>query len=258
MALSIPELKRYVHPLLLACLLTPTPVLAQEAGSATAAERPLVLPTMGCMIEPSMRIDISSPVQGVIDSLPVKLGQPVRKGSVLFALKSGVEKASVDLAQVRTEFAARQVDRNDALFKEKLISTHERDEFNTEFLVAQSELAHAQQVLAQRTVTSPINGVVIDRFGDPGEFVGTDPILVLASLDPLNVEMVLPYESFGSIPPGAEVTIYPAEPVGGEHKARVTLIDPIIDAASGTFRVRAELRNRDKKLPAGIKCQAAL
>lgn len=215
------------------------------------------LPTMGCMIEPSMRIDVSSPVAGVIHELPVKLGQSVEKGSVLFSLRSGVEKASVDLAKVRTEFASRKVERNDSLYNEKLISTHERDEFNTEFLVAKSELAHAEQVLAQRTINSPIDGVVIDRFSDPGEFVSTDPIVVLASLNPLKVEMVFPYESFGSIPKDTELTIYPAEPVGGEYKATVSLVDPIIDAASGTFRVRAELSNPNNKLPAGIKCRAS-
>jgi len=233
----------------------------EKAGAKPVAEtqvRDELLPTLGCMIEPSMRIEVSSPVGGVIDRLPVKLGQPVKKGSVLLELKSGVEKASVDLARVRTEFAARQVERNDTLYKDKLISTHERDEFNTELLVAQSELMHAEQVLEQRTVTSPIGGVVIDRFNDPGEFVGSDPIIVLASLNPLKVEMVFPYESFGSIPKGKMIQVFPADPVGGEYKAKVTMVDPVIDAASGTFRVRAELKNPRNRLPAGIKCSASL
>jgi len=37
--------------------------------------------------------------------------------------------------------------------------------------------------------------------------------------------------------------------------ARVTVVDRVIDAASGTFGVRLALPNPDLKLPAGLKCR---
>jgi RND family efflux transporter MFP subunit len=216
------------------------------------------LPAMGCMIEPSMRVDISSPVPGVIDSVSVKLGDKVRKGQPIFSLKSGVEAASVELAKVRSEFAQRQVERNDSLYNEDLISIHERDEFATEYQVSQKELRHSREVLDLRKIKSPINGVVIDLFNESGEFVGTDPVLTLARLDPLKVELVMPYESFGSISAKGSLTIYPEAPINGQYQAKITMVDPIIDAASGTYRIRAELANPKGELPAGIKCLASL
>jgi multidrug efflux pump subunit AcrA (membrane-fusion protein) len=51
----------------------------------------------------------------------------------------------------------------------------------------------------------------------------------------------------------AEVT--PESPAEGVYQATVTVVDRIIDAASGTFRVRAELPNPDYALPAGLRCK---
>ena len=41
----------------------------------------------------------------------------------------------------------------------------------------------------------------------------------------------------------------------GTHTARVKVVDPVIDAASGTFGVRLELPNPNYRLPAGLKCK---
>ncbi len=43
-------------------------------------------------------------------------------------------------------------------------------------------------------------------------------------------------------------------PVAGTHPARVTVVDRVVDAASGTLGVRLELPNPDHGLPAGTKC----
>ncbi len=52
-----------------------------------------------------------------------------------------------------------------------------------------------------------------------------------------------------------EATVLPEEPVGGEHRAEVTVVDRVVDAASGTFGVRLELPNPDYAIPAGLKCR---
>lgn len=43
--------------------------------------------------------------------------------------------------------------------------------------------------------------------------------------------------------------------VGGVHTGRVTVVDRVVDAASGTFGVRLALPNADYRLPAGLKCK---
>jgi len=225
-------------------------------GGLSAQEVATYLPSVGCVIEPSVRIDISSPVEGVLSERPVKLGASVKRGEQLFSLRSDVEAASVELAEIRAEFALRHYERNEGLYQEELISVHERDEFQTEFQVAIKELQQAKAVLSLRSVKSPIQGVVIDYFVESGEFVTTEPVMALASLNPLKVEIVMPYESLGSVTADTELAIFPVEPVGGQYSAKITMIDPIIDAASGTYRIRAHIDNPDNTLPAGIECKA--
>jgi multidrug efflux pump subunit AcrA (membrane-fusion protein) len=62
----------------------------------------------------------------------------------------------------------------------------------------------------------------------------------------------------GSIAVGDAVDIRPEAPVNGTYTARVTVIDDVIDAASGTFRVRAELANPGERVAAGLRCKMTL
>ncbi|MGH1372068.1 MAG: efflux RND transporter periplasmic adaptor subunit [Cellvibrionaceae bacterium] len=235
-------------------------LMATVSAQGLSAQEPATdqyLPSVGCVIEPSVRIDISSPVEGVLSQRPVKLGASVKKGQQLFSLRSDVEAASVELAEIRAEFALRHYERNEGLYQDELISVHERDEFQTEFQVAIKELQQAKAVLSLRSVKSPIEGVVIDYFVESGEFVTTEPVMALAALNPLKVEIVMPYESLGAVTERSELTIFPVKPVGGEYPAKITMIDPIVDAASGTYRIRAHIDNPDNTLPAGIECKVS-
>ena len=101
---------------------------------------------------------------------------------------------------------------------------------------------------------SPITGVVVERFQSPGEFASAKPILKLAQLDPLRVEVFVPASLLGKIAVGMRAEVMPDAPVHGVYKARVTVVDRVVDAASSTFGVRLELPNRAYRLPAGPKC----
>jgi multidrug efflux pump subunit AcrA (membrane-fusion protein) len=113
-------------------------------------------------------------------------------------------------------------------------------------------------VLNQRTISSPINGVVVERYLSPGEHISQEKIFKIAQIDPLNVEVIVPVELFGSVKPGnfGEVRLDPLLP--GTYKAKVTVVDRVVDAASGTFGVRLELPNPGNKIPAGIRCAVKL
>ena len=43
----------------------------------------------------------------------------------------------------------------------------------------------------------------------------------------------------------------------GQYPAKVTIVDGVADAASGTFRVRLGLPNEDYALPSGLKCRVS-
>ncbi|OPL14109.1 MAG: efflux transporter periplasmic adaptor subunit [delta proteobacterium MLS_D] len=207
------------------------------------------------LIEPSALIEVSSQAPGIIERVVVERGDRIKKDQVLALLQSGVEKAQVALAEARLEFGKRRVLRNEELHEKQLISSHEKDEMETEVLVMELQLREAKERLKLRTITSPVNGIVVERHLGPGEYIGEGSIMKIARIDPLNVEVVVPVEYYGTIEKGMKAEVRPQEPVGGSCNGTVVIVDEVIDAASGTFGVRVRLPNPGHRLPAGLNCR---
>ena len=110
-------------------------------------------------------------------------------------------------------------------------------------------------MLDRRTIYSPISGIVVERSMSPGERVDQETILKVAQIDPLRVEVILPSAMFGSIDTGARATVVPEIPGDTVHVASVTIVDRVVDSASGTFGVRLQLPNPDHAIPGGVHCQ---
>lgn len=230
--------------LIILSLVICTPAIAEEG-----------LPPFEGLVEPKELVDFSSHIPGILEEVKVERGEWVKKGQVLARLKSGVNKAMVGVAQARVEFAKRKLVRNEQLYKKKLISIHEKDELETEIQLAELELVEAKARLDLRTIRSTINGVVVERLGAPGEYVGEEHFITVAQVNPLIVELVVPDEYLGAIKVGEKAEVKMHVPVTRSLSAKVVIVDQVIDAASSTFGVRLELANPKSKLPAGVKCQ---
>lgn len=213
--------------------------------------------SVSCLLTPSVDIEIASPVIGVIKKVRVKRGDRVKKNQVLVELHAEVEKATLKLNRAQADYGKRTIDRNNDLYKRKLISEQEKDEITMNNKIFSYEKEQTQALIEQKTIRSPVSGVVVETFLDQGEYVGEEPIMKVVKLDPLYVEVVLPSSRFGSITKGDSAEVMLDTPLNSTHKAEVVIADPVLDAASGTFGVRLELPNPDHKLPAGLKCQAS-
>lgn len=207
------------------------------------------------LLEPWEVVEISSQGPGVLDAVLVERGDRIEANQVLARLESGLEQIAVDLAQARVEFARRRAERNQDLYLKQLISIHDKDEMETEVRIAELGLKEAAEKLAIRTIYSPLRGVIVARALAPGEYVGTEAIMTLACIDPLHVEVIVPVERLGTISKGMRAEVRPESPVGGSYTATVSIVDQVVDAASGTFGVRLELPNKSYRLPAGLKCK---
>ena len=255
---------------------------ALDALPGATANFGLSDPTLDCIIEPSEVVEIGSPVTGLIETIGAERGDNVEAGQILVELESGVERAAVELARVRSRMRAgvqsreaqlalgeRREVRADDLFDENALSLDQREqlEMDAELArlelrqarenreLAQLELRQAIQALARRTIRSPIPGVVVERLMSPGEVVDEETILTVAQIDPLRVEVILPAAMFGTIRPGMRAAVSPETGNKQVHLAAVTIVDRVIDAASGTFGVRLELSNPDQSIPGGLHCR---
>lgn len=239
-----------------------------------------------CLIEARQTVEVRSPVEGVIETVHLKRGNDVKKGQLIASLFSGPERAALDLArsraemegeiksaEARQELARKKFERTDELQKKNFISASARDEAEAELRLANEQLRaakenrrlaelevkRAQEILSQREIRSPVNGIVVDVILRPGELTSSnqkDPIARLMEVDPLHVELILPMAEYGNIKAGRRATVMPERPVGGTYQARVEVVDQMFDAASGTFGVRLTLPNPGRKIPAGLKCKA--
>jgi RND family efflux transporter MFP subunit len=241
-----------------------------------------------CIIEPSKTVDVRAASEGLIEKIWVDRGDMVKKDQVLVTLDSGVEQAAVDSARYRATmqgkirtgesrvaFSTTKYKRREKLASQSFISLSDRDEALTEKQLAESELLEAKddrrlseieyrrlsEQLRLRTIRSPVDGIVVDRLLSAGELADNrdlrKPILRLAAIGTLYVEVLMPIDAFGKLSAGQAVEVLPEAPIGGRYTATVQVIDRVFDAASGTFGVRLELANPDLKLPAGIKCKAS-
>lgn len=226
-----------------------------EQDRSAADERTGADPQLDCLIEPNKRIDVSSPVRGVLKAVYVVRGNRVKKNQKLFELRSDLEAAEVKTAAARAEFGTRTEVRNDDLYQQELISIHEKDELETDSKLASLTLEEAKVRLSMKQIYSPISGFVTERMKSEGEYVEEEPVLTLVSIDPLYVEVVVPIEFLGKISKGMKAKVTPESPMDSTHTAEVIIVDPIVDAASGTIRVRLELANKKFAVPAGLKCK---
>ena len=250
---------------------------------ACAAALPVHAQSLGCLITPSNLVELGSPSVGIIQKVYIERGDVVTEGQTLATLRGDVEKANVNLATTRAsaeadlqaairahDFALRKLNRTQDLFNKEFVSAQAVDQALAETQAAEAhkaqameqsqaakkELAVVQAQLETRTIRSPISGVVVDLYRRAGERVEERPILKIATLDPLHVEVVLPAAMYRRIRPGVEVMVKPDMPDLKPLKGTVRIADKLIDPASNTFRARVVLPNPGSTIPAGLRCQA--
>ncbi len=238
---------------------------------------------LDCRIEPHVSVDVSSSAEGVMGEVLVKKNDEVKEGQVLARLEATLEQATAELRKLQSsldseidaqalafKFAERNLMRVKNLHKKKAASFAELDKAKTEFEIAEQQLRQARDRknqadleykraiadLERRVITSPISGVVVQRFKEPGEHIYYEPVLQLAQLDPLRVEVYAPAALYTQIKEGMSAVVSPELIIRNkEYNAEVISVDRVIDGPSNTFGVVLSIPNPFMELPSGLKCK---
>jgi RND family efflux transporter MFP subunit len=255
------------------------------ASGASAADSlpPISDKAFDCEIEAEEMVKLASSALGVVAELKVDRGDIVHTGQVLGKLNDTVEAATLALAQAkavnnydilghkaRLEWLRKKLARAVELGTGNISSKNTRDEDEADVKVEEQQLnlsvlqqaiarldaQQAEAVLQLRSFISPVDGVVVERLLSVGEYRNDQsPIMTLAQINPLRVEVFVPTIYYGQIAVGSVGQVQPEEPISGTYAAKVTVVDKVMDAASGTFGVRLSLPNPNLALPAGLKCK---
>jgi membrane fusion protein, multidrug efflux system len=239
-----------------------------------------------CLLKPRHLVQLGSPVFGVLAAVFVDRTQEVKQGQVVAQLDATVEETQLALDRFRatntTQIEAektdmawnqRELDRRLKLAGNMFSKANDIDEYVTkveqnriairkaeaDIQTAKQEAARSEAQLNLKILKSPVDGVVTEVKLSPGEFIYEQtPIMTIAQLDPLMIDLVVPADRYHAVKIGMTGEVHLSQPVDATFPARVDAIDPMIDAASDTFRVRLLLPNPGNAIPAGIRCSVTL
>jgi len=248
--------------------------------------RPVAEDSTTCLIKPRQLVQIGSPVAGLLSEELVDRGDTVTRGQVIARMESSIDRADLALDRLKAandtairaeaadlQMAQRMLERKRFLVQRQDVNENALDELQTKVEVGALRVQQAQMdqrvaaLTAERTerlldlkqIRSPLDGVVIERKMSVGEYVYEQtPVMTVTQIDPLSVELIVPAARYGQIHVGGAARVHPDAPIGGDYPATIEVIDPVIDASSGTFGVRLKLANPDHAIPAGLRCAVQL
>jgi RND family efflux transporter MFP subunit len=239
-----------------------------------------------CLLRPRHLVQLGSPVFGTLARVFVDRTDVVTQGQVVAKLDTTVEEAQLSLDRFRatntTQIEADKVDlawnqrelaRRQQLAGNMFTKANDIDEYVTkveqdriamrkaesDIETARQEAARSEAQLNLKIIRSPVDGVITEVKLSPGEFIYEQtPIMTIAQVDPLMIDLVVPANRYHAVKVGMTGDVHLSQPVEASFPARVDAIDPVIDAASDTFRVRLLLPNPGNTIPAGIRCTVTL
>lgn len=275
---------------LAACTRTDPPASSVDTVSApTAANRSADVQTMLVEAPPSLpgltlsaRITyaedgfskISSPLQGPVLDVRVKLGQAVKAGDVLMVIDAAdiarayaayVEEISeLGLAERNYELTKDLYDAQAMSLKDLEHAENDLNRERAEYKQAKGRLlslrvpaAELGKPLAQQQITSrfelrsPLTGTVVERNVTPGQIVGPasdTPLFTVANLGRLQVVADVYEHDLSGIRIGAVATMTVEAYPGIEFPAIIAVIGDVVDPATRTIKIRAIVSNEDRRL----------
>ena len=227
-------------------------------------------------------VEVRARVEGYLEKMMFEEGTYVKKDQILFIIDPKQYKAQVDREEAlvtKNKAMALKAERDLArirpLFEQKASSQLDLDNAvaayesaKADVQVSEANLTEARLALSYTTVRSPISGYISERHVDIGTLVGPGSQSLLANVvksDTVLVEFKmtdLDYQkskarnvNLGQKDTSRHwepyVTITMADKSVYKYKGLVDFADPLVDAKSGTFSVRAEMPNPDRELLPG-------
>jgi RND family efflux transporter MFP subunit len=233
-------------------------------------------------LEPYRTVDVATTETGIMIQLLVRVGDPIGEGEVIAQLDDDVHQILVETAKAKTEAQGRLASAQAELklrkyrlakLAELIEQGHGRRE-EVERAAADAEIAEAQILdakddlllrtlelrrleveLERRKIRSPLSGVVSENLKEVGEYLApNDPeIVTIVQLNPLLARFSMRPSQAKSLELGQYVQLGLPN-LTDTLTGMVEEISPVIDAESGTVRVRVRLENPDGYYDSGQRC----
>lgn len=218
---------------------------------------------------------------GYLTRVAVKEGDAVVKGDLLIEIDPRPYRLALDAAQARVKMAEAKLEtarinaaNTKKLLENKVVGPGELDlnrakeaEEEAALLVAKVEVQRAELTLSWTRVTAPFKGRVSRIQATEGNLVTAEQtqVLTVVSIDPLHVSFNVPEAILLQLrrdgladPSKLGVAVGFAGDEGYPHGAHLDLIEPEVDAKTGTVRFRATLPNPKGLFSPGMSARVRL
>lgn len=248
------------------------PVLEKSSDEATTVSTSEAR-TTGTTF-PRAEAQLGPNAAGLLEKILVREGDAVKRGQVVFrqdmrdaALRVDQAKVSLESARVNLRASETDYQRTKAMFEQKAMNQVQWDQAQTRLDgarvgVQQAEVALnvANKALADATVRSPIDGLVVAKLKNEGEMATMMPatiVLVIQDQSSLELRFRLPERALRYVKIGASVKAR-FDALGVEREAKITRIQSAIDEKTRTVEVVVLLPNQDGALKAGLLANVEL
>jgi RND family efflux transporter MFP subunit len=232
-------------------------------------------------------VEVVPRVNGRLQSVNVKLADPVRRGQVIARVEDReiqeqvrgaeasyqVSQASIRQREADLKLAMTNLDRSKSLYERQLLpqQTYDDTEARYQAALAQVDLAKAQFeqakarldelriTLSNTLIVSPVDGFVGKRHLDPGAFASTNaPVASVVDISRVRMVANLVERDVRRVPVGTaakvEVDAFPGEKFNG----RVSRVAPVFDPATRTAEMEIEVPNPGFRLKPGMYSRVQL
>lgn len=193
-------------------------------------------------------VALSTDVAGVVTAIRFESGATVKAGQVLVELDSAVERAQLQSAISRRNLAETNAARSRQLIKSGSIAPANLDNDESVLRTATTDAEAITAQIARKTIKAPFAGKVGARSVNLGQFLqpGTS-VATLEGAETAHVDFTLPQQRLSDVQVGMVARIHVDDDkdkeagAGRVEEAKITTVDPVLDNATRTVRVRADV-----------------
>jgi len=202
-------------------------------------------------LEANEQMELRSEISGIVEKINFKEGSKVSKGQILFQVNDRELRAQLSKVMTAQKLASENVRRAKLLLEKEAISQEEYDisEADFQFALAESQLIAAQ--LAKATMRAPFSGTIGLRYISQGTYVTpSTPIASLVNTDQLKITFSVPEKYSSQIGLEDRITFITSNSKE-KQTAKIYAIEPGVDLATRTLKMRAIAENPEGKLIPG-------
>ncbi len=201
-------------------------------------------------LEAENEVDLVARVSAPIVELLVEEGLAVRKGQVLARLDREELQAQLEISRVSVNDATLVYERAKKLYRDQLISEEQYQQVQSSFEAASAQLEANRVQFGFSTIRAPFDGLIVTRYVDFAQQVSVNtPLFRISDFDPLLCPIRVPERELSLLhlqqPAHLTVAAWPDQ----RFEARVLLISPVVDAATGTIKVTLKVRSEGRLRP---------